>query len=135
MPVSQLTDRCWVVPGIADDAEPHFKSRAEAVAWVTDNEDGGLLAGIKPVDEACWIAVCDGPAGDCADEFDDDEGANHGGGRAETEKWITSYEWVITRDDWVLCPNCQPDCDTPDLAVVEQIPGQLALIPEETPDA
>ena len=103
MPVSQLAEPCWVL-GEDDgrDFIPHFPSGERAKKWVRDNEPEAL-ATIKPLDEPCWIAVCDGPVGDgpfgvCEEEFEDDKGGSHGPSRTVTEEWITGCGWKVARD-------------------------------------
>lgn len=135
MPVSQGPYRCWVFdlpPGTDDEGlTTHFASEAAARIRAASPHlfpDGPV--GVKPLTAPCWTATCDG---ECADEFEDDEGGNHGASRTETEQMVTAYGWTVTRDGTVFCPDDEPDCSTADLAVTEQIPGQLIL--EETPGA
>jgi hypothetical protein len=134
MPVKQLAKRCWDLgtPNPDHGSDPHFASEAQAREYATDNEPEAL-ATVKVLDAPCWIAVCDGASGTCGEEFaDEDEGGNHGGSRAETEQWITSWGWMVTRDGRVFGYCCEDERPSADLAVVEQVPGQMALT-EVTP--
>lgn len=136
MPVSQLAKPCWVL-GEDDgrDFIPHFPSGDRAKEWARDNEPEAL-ATIKPLDEPCWIAVCDGPVGDgpfgvCEEEFEDDEGGSHGPSRTVTEEWITGCGWKVARDGRTFGQCCEDECPPGEVAVTEQLPGQLTLDGQE----
>ena len=135
MPVSQLAAPCWVL-GTDDDSEfdPHFTSEANARQYAKDNEPEAL-ATIKPLDEPCWTAVCDGPGGDpfgaCGEEFEDDEGGSHGPSRTVTEEWITGCGWKVARDGRTFGPCCEDECPPDEVAVIEQVPGQFTLDGQE----
>jgi hypothetical protein len=126
MPVTQLGDKCWYLPAVPGDVEPHYPSEDEAAkdaAFI--NPDQPQAAAQQG--EACWVAVCDGHQ--CNEPFiDEDEGGNHAASRAELEEWIGQFGWVITSDGRVLCAgNCAASYDPDREPVTIQLPGQLTF--------
>lgn len=140
MPISQLAEPCWVLePEGGPDGEDwqHWTSEASAREGLKDSypaEDypAGTVTVLRRA-EGCWTITCDG---ECGEGPEDDEYANiHCTSRTEAEQYATACDWIVTRDGEVYCEDDAPDRSTADLAVTEQIPGQLTIDGEEAPGA
>lgn len=125
MPISQLPERCWVLrpdPAL-HDGDAHYGTEAEALR---DAKEMDAIGTPELLPDRCWIVGCDGA---CEIQLDtEDEGyLYHHTTRAEAEQTVAQYGWILTRDGEAFCQDDAPDCSTADLAVIEQIPGQLTL--------
>ncbi len=127
MPAKQLIDRCWVIAERDPEYDAHYKTEAAA-----RGDDGRQVKQLDP----CWIVTCD-PGGDDEDPLEDGEyeWTLHAPSREQAEKWALDYGWIVTRDGETICPDHAPDCSGADLAVVEQIPGQITMDEEVDTDA
>lgn len=140
MPISQLTERCWVldVPKGTVISTTHQPDTADDEHWDKEQDAreaaGRLGLGVRgrQLEEPCWVIRC---GGDCDVLLDEEDECYifHSASRAEAEKAATDYGWTVTRDGEVFCDYDAPDCSAADLAVTEQIPGQLTI--EEARDA
>jgi hypothetical protein len=126
MAIEQLAARCWVIEP-ADDTEgvPHYDTEQEAKATADHDFDPGEAATIRQLPTPCWTASCDG---DCAATIDEEENYTyHYETRAEAESDAAAMGWTLTRDGDLFCVGDVPDLEFDDLAVLEQIPGQLSI--------
>jgi hypothetical protein len=135
VPFNQLATPCWVLdpeggPGGGGEDCRHWPTEAEALKDIKETyppEDypaGSVTAVIRP--EPCWIITCDG---ECGEEPEGDEYASiHCATRTEAEQVADAYDWKVTKDGLVFCDtDALPDRLMDELAVVEQIPGQMIL--------
>jgi hypothetical protein len=140
MAIEQLPAPCWYAKydGGGDQNDTHYET--ETGAQEACNEiRGGYGPGEQPAVETgrfpapCWTAQCDG---DCEFVLDtEDEGIIcHCSSRTEAEGICAGYDWIVTRDGQVFCPEDAPECDRADLVVTEQVPGQLTLTGEDGAD-
>lgn len=125
MPISQLAERCWVLrpEPVLHDGDEHFSSATVARKRARESGHAGTPVWLL---EPCWTVRCDG---ECDAEIDEHGECYtvHSATRAEAEQLAVDWGWIATRDGHVLCAEDAPDCSTADLAVTEQIPGQLTL--------
>lgn len=133
MPFDRLATPCWVLDpegGPGGEDLGHSPTEADALEDLKehyppkDYPDVKITVTCLPA--PCWTVTCDG---DCGEQPEDDEyGWNiHCASLKEAEEFAESCGWIVTRDGGVFCPDDAPDCAVADLAVVEQIPGQLTL--------
>lgn len=135
MPISQLTERCWVLddpPGssalLPDGAgEQHWGTEREAREFAAPAA-AALAVTIRPrqLDQPCWVIRCGGECDVLLDE-EDENYIFHCASRSEAERDAAGYGWIVTRSGEVFCVEDAPDCAVADLAVTEQVPGQLKL--------
>jgi hypothetical protein len=143
VPFNQLASPCWVLdpeggPGGDGEDCQHWPAEAEALKYMKktyppeDYPPGSVAVVIRP--GPCWIITCDG---ECGEEPEDDEYAHiHCATRTEAEQVADAYDWKVTKDGRAFCEDDAPAGRSLDeLAVVEQIPGQLTLLGEEETDA
>lgn len=131
MSAEQLTRHCWVdAITVKYEPSPHCHIRADVRGSDGRFRKAALLG-------PCWVVTCDGRGIDHDPEVsfngelrDSDEGhIIHAPSRAEAEQAALTEGWVLTRDGRAWCPACAPsDLTRFDLAVVEEVPGQMALI-------
>lgn len=152
MTIHQLPGPCWgIVPKLPrDDGDPHYDTRAEALAaireaWDEDREHArGLVATAlekawwrefrfrlsrwrpgtpspRKAAARCWLVQCDGGCEQAIDE--EDEGyVVHCDSRRDAEDLARSWEWVYSPDARsVFCTGCAPE----DAAPVPPSPAEL----------
>ena len=140
MPFSQLATPCWVVEpkgGPSGEDLGHSPDEAAALKDLKETypaEDyGDLNLTVVCLPAPCWTITCD----ECGEECESDEYASiHCATRTEAEQVAEAYDWKVIKVGRVFCEDDAPDgCSLDELAVVEQIPGQLTLDGAEVPDA
>jgi hypothetical protein len=83
---------------------------------------------------ACTYCEPDG----CGTDLEDADGRwarQHFALRSEAETEVREAGWIVTTDGTVLCDGCAPDCESADVAVSQQVPGQGDLLSEEADHA
>lgn len=156
MTIHQLKDRCWELrpPLSGDDREPHYDSRAEALAavreaWDDDRDwrfDDQLrvrwrelrfrLSRLRPgasrprqAPAHCWVVQCDGDCEQVIDEEEEGYTVHHESRQAAGET-VRAWKWAYSADGrMVFCEEDAPaDGEIPPPSPAElEAAGQMRL--------
>lgn len=116
--------RCWIIDRLPGAAEPHFKTKAAAVADLRllrkHDEDRAADAVARQLDAPCWTIRCDGECGYVLDE--DEDGLVHFLSADEALRTVRDWEWRLIDHEHVLCPD---DALAPPSPAQQEAAGQL----------
>jgi hypothetical protein len=126
MAISQLPTLCWTLA--PPRATPDGSSYLTGEHWPSPDAamaDGQRAEAVAPGTWACWTVCCN----TCGEwvPVADVTGQPHYLTRLDAERDAVYCGWRVLRDGTAWCPEDAPECATADLAVTEQVPGQLTI--------